>query len=208
MNPLLWEINDNGGSFSLNLFFEVPTYARRMIWNDDAHYNGSNFDSNWGIPKEYLDAYLEGSHHSSGVNMSYGTQTGSEYFQLNGLSFPKIKWQDEDANGLNDNFTWKTSREYIIDNGLGTTSLSLQFDMTASIELMWNSLPSEAAAMAYVNNINDMELHLSDEARGLPPVTNVPESGSSMVLLLIALVSLAAYRETDRKKRSVSSSVP
>lgn len=174
-NPLHWEINDMGGDYSLNMFFEVPAFARRMIWGDDIKYDGTNFDPSWGIPKEYLDAYFEGTHHKS-VNMSYGTQTGSEYFQLNGINLDKIKWQDEDENGLADNFIWKTSLQYLLEEGISTTSLSREFDRTASIELLWTGL-SELRAQSLVNNITNMELHLSDEARGIPNVPSNPPPG-------------------------------
>ena len=65
MNPLLWEINAVDSSYSLNIFFEVPDYARRMIWAAGCDYSGSGSDSDCdAIPDEYLDAYNEGSHHS------------------------------------------------------------------------------------------------------------------------------------------------
>jgi hypothetical protein len=208
-NPLLWEINSlSGGKWSLNLFFEVPDYARRMIWRSGVDYDGSNFDAAWGIPKEYLDAYLEGAknadpldplnkskwHHDS-VKMDYNTQTSSEYFQLNTVNFQKlieVDWQAVDGDGLTNGVTWKTSREYLIANGLATTSLSLNFDTTASIELMWNNFASQALAQSYVDSITSMELHLSDEARGIS--SKVPEPGSTLPLLGAALLGMAAVR--------------
>ena len=118
MNPLHWEINGSGSDWSLNVFFEVPTYARRMIWLDGCKYKQEANESDCTplIPIAYLDAYLAGSHHSD-VNMSYSTQTGSEYFRLNTSSNSKIleiDWQDEDGNGTSDGLTWATSREYLI----------------------------------------------------------------------------------------------
>ncbi|MEE8542003.1 MAG: hypothetical protein V3S66_10110, partial [Desulfobacterales bacterium] len=153
---------------SLNIFFEVPDYARRMIWIDGVDYNGSNFDPTWGIDQDYLDAYLAGSHHGS-VKMDYETQTGSEYFRLNaGNAIVKeIAWQDEDGD-LTDNFNWKTSREYVLDNGC-TTQECLEYNMTASIEMEWLGL-TYGEADSILGSITDMQLHLSDEARGLPPV--------------------------------------
>ena len=198
MNTLYWEINDGGGSnnVSLNIFAEVPDYARRMIWAKDCKYKtgGSDSDCN-AIPNEYLDAYEEGSHHKD-VKMDYGTQTGSEFFEFNGLGI-KIKWQDEDGNGTSDNFTWATSREYLLDNGICTTDLCLQFDTTASIEMMWLGLGSEQDALDIIASITDMELHLSDEARGLPAVTTVPVPAAAWLFgsALVGLVGVGRRKK-------------
>lgn len=136
MNNLDWEINQSNTTFSLSIFFEIPTYARRMIWIDGCDYDGPGSDADCNVIDEaYLDAYLDGSHHNS-VKMDYETQTGSEFFELkdNDDSIAKIMWQDEDTNGLDDGFTWKTSREYLIETGICDTSLCLEYDMTSSIE--------------------------------------------------------------------------
>jgi hypothetical protein len=194
MNPLYWEINDGGGSnVSLNLFFEVPTYARRMIWAAGCSYNGGSVSAACtplapGNPEDtsFLGAYYAGNHHSD-VNMSYGTQTGSEYFRLNddptnknndtnkddSVIIKKIKWQDEDDDGLGDNFTWATSREYLIDQNICSTSECLQFDRTSSIEMLWTGL-TLTAAKDLRDSVTDMQLHLSDNATGLPPISEVP----------------------------------
>ena len=193
-NTLFWEINDVDALFSLNLFFEVPTYARRMIWAPNCDYSGSGSDADCdAIPDVYLDAYDAGSHHAS-VKMDYKTQTESEFFKLNGIN-KKIFWQDEDS--TEDGFDWATSREYLIDRGICTTSLCLEFDRTASIEMIWRGFATEDDALYLLGSITDMELHLSDEARGLPPVS-VPEP-SILVLLSIGLAVLG-FRRRGRNK--------
>lgn len=211
-NDLYWEINETVTDWSLNFFFEVPTYARRMIWGAGIEYDGTNYDGAWGIPEEYLDAYLTGAkdvqsdgetHHNS-VKMDYETQTGSEYFQLNDKDgiFKKITWQEEDDNGLTDGFTWKTSREYLITAGLCDTIECLKFNRTMSIEMMWLGFDSYEDALAIKDSITDMELHLSDEARGLPGIPDIPSNPvpepTTMLLFGLGILGLAGV--SRRKK--------
>jgi len=192
-NNLNWEINGSGSNHSLNVFFEVPTYARRMIWDDSVTHWKKPGDFTNGIPEEYLAAYAD--NHHGFINMSYQTQTGSEYFELNNgnESIKKIAWQAEDENGLDDEFTWYTSRQYLINEGECTTSECYKYNMTSSIEMMWSGLAS-GEAEALLGSITDMELHLSDEARDLPEVP-VP---AAVWLLGSGLVGLAGIR---RKKK-------
>jgi len=50
-NDLYWEINGSGSNYSLNLFVEVPTYARRMIWQEGCDSTGSGcaLDQNYSF---------------------------------------------------------------------------------------------------------------------------------------------------------------
>ena len=179
MNPLDWEINMvAAGDFSLNVFFEVPTYARRMLWaagcNTGSPLSAACAPLAPGGDTAYLDAYDAGTHHAD-ANMDYGTQTGSEFFELDGVTDGfKKKWQDEDTGTL-DNPTWATSREYLIANSANcSTTQCTEFDKTSSIEVMWQGLATAKAAEDLLASIDSMQLHLSDEARGLPDVPQVP----------------------------------
>jgi hypothetical protein len=196
-----------------------------MIWRDGVDYNGSNFNASWGISKDVLDAYLAGAknadpldpdnkskwHHAS-VNMSYATQTSSEFFQLNTATsgkdgLVKIGWDQFDSDGLNNNVTWKTSLEYLLTDPdgagplkpLSTKSLSTQYDRTASIEFMKNNFATKQEALNYLNSITSMELHLSDEARGLPSFINpIPEPGSAAALM--GLLSCGLFLRSRRTR--------
>lgn len=191
MNPLFWEINEiadqNKSVSTLNLFFEVPVYARLMIWDSGCVFSagksvtgagcgdllGGSADD--GEVQDILEAYDQGSHHKD-VKMDYKTQTGSEFFQLNSDDEADptrvfyTKWQNEDANGLDDGITWKMSCEYVLAND---TDLCLAFDTTASIEMMMR-FDSDVAARTYVNGVESTLLHLSDPAKGIPGVPKVP----------------------------------
>jgi len=179
MNDLFWEINEVGtDDFSLNVFFEVPTKARRMIWKNGCTYDGGGVGSCGVLDPDadqaYLEAYLDGSHHGD-VKMDYGTQTGRDKDKD---VYPEVfsrKWQDVDADGLGDDLTWKTSREYLVeDTGMCSISECLKFDMTASIEVMWTGYADKDAALVQLARIDNMQLHLSDEARGLPDIPEIP----------------------------------
>jgi hypothetical protein len=56
--------------------------------------------------------------------------------------------------------------------------------MTASIEMMWDNFKDYDAAFDFMDVITDMELHLSDEARGLPDIPSNPVPEPTTMLLL------------------------
>jgi hypothetical protein len=194
-NGLHWEISGSGSSYTLNTFFEVPGSARRMIWSDGCDYDqGDTFASsgctdlaNSLIAKgltstevyAVLDAY-EDNHHGH-VKMNHKTQTDSEKFVIgaNGTSGPgasvfSVKWQ---GGSLSTDAYYQdhaTSYDWVLANGCDTTSCDA-WDVTASIEVQWE-FASEALATAYKDDLQLMRLHLSDEARGLPDLTNTPSA--------------------------------
>ncbi len=85
----------------------------------------------------------------------------------------KIKLQDVGSKSYGGNtVSWKTSREYVLANGC-TTALCLALETPMAIELLWTGL-SAGDASGIRNSITKLQLHLSDEARGLPPISEVP----------------------------------
>jgi hypothetical protein len=177
---ITYQINEDD---SVNLFLEVPDYARRMIWTDLEYGPGKveNCDNPVdckGIPEAILDAYLLGAqdmhppensnpHHET-VKMNYETQTGSEYFKLNdlGLCFGlqddgghcadktyKVPDADPDEN---DGIYWQTSRHWVLDtaNGTGCTLTDcLAIDTTMSIELFITALGVDGLGYANANEL-------------------------------------------------------
>jgi hypothetical protein len=194
MNTMYWEISGSGSDHTLNLFVEVPDYARRAIWKDGCQAKGLGASTGCsGIPIEFLDAYSAGSHHSNVANMSYDTQTNSEYFRLNGTggvlsSFPSDLCFGADQKGdgnkdgghcdvpaqidPNADINWQTSTDYLLgtagcDKTECITLLALGTTMSIEIELLGLS---RLQAEDMRDSVTGLRLHLSDEARGLPPV--------------------------------------
>ena len=60
----------------------------------------------------------------------------------------------------------------------------LEFNRTMSIEMMWLGFDSYEGALAIKDSITDMELHLSDEARGLDDIPSNPVPEPTTMLLL------------------------
>ena len=141
--------------------------------------------------------------------MSYGTQTESEYFRIDGssiltafsedLCFGYAQKGDHGANkdgghcdndkggyddGVNPQIDpiagvldWETSLDYLLANEAGcdksdcVTATSL--NTTMSIEIALYGLTRSDAETAR-DGITALRLHMSDEARGLPPVDIPP----------------------------------
>jgi len=137
--------------------------------------------------------------HKDSVKMDYETQTGSEYFQLNelGLCFglqddgghcdgANTFLDPNDDASKNAGIFWQTSNHYVHNNKVmedpdnpGTmiecdTDLCLAMYLTMSLELSITKMGimdlgySDADGM--LANLKSLQLHLSDEARGIPAV--------------------------------------
>jgi hypothetical protein len=205
----------NNGS-TLSLFIEVPTFARRMIWESGVDFTAgtdciANPSECGDIPQEFLDAYAAGTHHNS-VNMDYNTQTGSEHFVLEGTGALSMfandlcfGLQDDGGNcsnplinpDVNDSdLYWQTSLDYVLDNNLCTITKCLEFQRTMSIELEFRGLAA-GEADDILNSITRMELHMSDEARGIPSAVPVP---AAVWLSSSALLGLVGFKRSKAQK--------
>lgn len=188
-NDLHWQITEDAGSTMLNVFFEVPGSARRMIWDDGCNYeNGDTIahagcgDLSTALQSQGMDesdvydvltAY-EDNHHGH-INMSHKTQIESELFELQTVDQDTLfmtHWDDSSQN-LGSNYSdHATSYDWVLANGCDT-SFCDAWDTTASIEVQWE-FGNLSEAGAFLNSVGLMRLHLSDEARGLDPLTNIP----------------------------------
>ena len=195
---------------TLNLFLEVPIYARNMIWVGDG-------ETNSVLDSDYVDYYAAGTHHNQAKDLTYGTQTGSEFFELDGTGilsqFPGdlcFGVQDDGGNceggsdkqtnpDSNDDIYWQTSLDYLVDSGTCTTTDKCEeYGRTMSLEILFSSLGT-GVGQGIVDSITALRLHLSDEMVGLPitqPPNPVPVP-AAFWLFGSALVGLAGIK---RKK--------
>ncbi len=108
-----------------------------------------------------------------------------------GLALVQIGWQSVDT--LADDFTWATSREYVINTYNDCDDVDCyRFDKTAAIEMQWTGLTG-TVAQDIVDSIVNMQLHLSDEAHGIPtdmPAVPVP---AAFWLFGTALIGFIGY---------------
>lgn len=82
---------------------------------------------------------------------------------------------------------------YLLNQGICTQDLCLEFDMTASLELMYTGFGTRQDAYDMVDGVTSMRLHLSDEGMGLPPISSIPVS-AGLPLLLAGLGALGLVR--------------
>ena len=138
--------------------------------------------------KAVYDAY-EDNHHDD-ADMDFNTQTGSEEFGLLTSSEAPSKDKDDHlffadwdysetnynvgSHGIVSGLT-KNALDYVKTAARPTcdTTFCDAFDLTPSIEVKW-TFETQDQAYAFLDMIDIMRLHLSDEARGLPVLTNTP----------------------------------
>jgi len=216
-NNLHWQITQDTGSTMLNVFFEVPGEARRMIWDNGCEYDNGDSIANAGCNDlstalqnqglteaevyDVLNAY-EDNHHGH-ADMDHKTQVESELFELqtaNGDSLFMTHW-DDSSQSLGNNYSdHATSYDWVTANGCDTTFCDA-WDTTASIEVQW-VFDTSAQASNFLSSIGRMRLHLSDEARGLDPLSNTPTPPPSvdvsepapLALILLGLSALGWSR--------------
>ncbi|ARN72639.1 PEP-CTERM sorting domain-containing protein [Oceanicoccus sagamiensis] len=215
-NDLHWEISGTGSEYNLNVFFEVPGYARRMIWDNGCDYEAGNTIAEAGctdlsnalqadgLTEEEVTAALDAykNNHHGHANMSFSTQTGSEEFELETFGGDTIFMTDWDGSeeDLGDNYVdHATSLDWLLDNDVCDTSFCDAWEVTASIEVQWQ-FGTRDATNAFLGDLGRMRLHLSDEARGLPVLTSVPtpptsvSEPGSLALLSLGLAALGWAR--------------
>ena len=199
----------DGGN--LNLFVEVPSYAKNMIWAEDKN----------DLDATYVGYYEDGTHHNS-WNASYGTAVNSEFFRLEGTGSLAMFSEDlcfglsDDGGNCDtsspyanpnpaDTVYWQTSLDWLLGAGSAecgditgsgandVTENCAAYDRTMSLEIVIQGLASEADGQAIVDSISTLRLHLSDEMVGLP-ITQVPVPAAAW-LFASALLGLTAIRK-------------
>jgi hypothetical protein len=179
------------------LFVQAPLHAKNMIWQDldwkGTDYPIGNVDPNAGLTEDDVSSYRihHETHHSPGdMKLDFGGATGSEKIIFVDSDGDGVFEADIDGNvdnlfGLIDS---KDSADYLFDNGLATTALSLNRDRTMSYEFQFALDPTANNALLDLVR-NGVEMHLSPE-RGLP----VPAPASAAVLGLGGLSMLRRRR--------------
>lgn len=224
-NNLHWEISGAPADVMLNVFFEVPGEARRMIWDNACNYAPGNTIAGAGCTNlstalqskgltegevgDVLDAYAD--NHHGNIEFTFDTQTGSEIFELqdsNDDPVFRVDWEvalsgEKESQIFGANYVdHASSLEWVLANGCNTTFCDA-WATTASIEVKW-SFTTQAMAESFLDELSRMRLHLSDEARGLPVLTNTPSSVPLPATLPLLLAGVAGFGLVSRRKRSVN----
>jgi len=170
--------NQAGPSYFF-MYVETPIEVKNMVWgNAVTAADIAEYDVQYST------------HHGDDPKMDYNGATGSEYMAFYDSSGNEKFWSDLQPDSHSGGYGMldaKTSVDYLLDNGLATTSSSDARDIGMAFEYQFaldNSRNNEL--LDVVRNGGLIEYHLSPE-RGLMP-TQVPEPSST---LLIGLSSIA-----------------
>jgi len=186
---------DASGQEYFFLFVEAPLYAKNMIWENLDWRNVfpvANTDPSVGLTEADVASYRahHETHHDVGdMKLDFGGATGSE--KLIFLDAGGGNQFEADLAGGADNALglvgFKDSSDYLLDNGLATTDLSLARDRTMSFEFQFAvNTQMNDQLLGYPHN--GLEFHLSRE-RGL-----VPEPTSAALLGLGGFILLRRRR--------------
>ena len=175
------------------MYIETPIEAKNMVWGD-------------GMTPQEISEY--------GEQLDFNKATGSEYMSFvlpsgdggdNPETYPFWSYLEDDKWGPGsshsgsygaegwENLTYgfinaKSSANYILDNGLGTTSSSANHDIGMAFEYQFALDSAENNALLDILRVDGgvIEYHLSPERGGIP--TQVPEPSVLILALLGGLI--------------------
>ena len=194
---------DSSGNDYFFLYLEAPIGAKNMIWQDldwKENYPLSNTDPTAGLTEDDVASYRihHETHHKPGdMKLDYKGATGSEEVNVldagGGEVFTADLGGDADSSfGL---VGYKDSVDYLLDNALATTDLSLNRDTPMSFEFQFEVSSQNQQLVDYIVN-NGLDFHLSPE-RGLLTGNNVPEPTAMMIWGVLGMAGLGLRRRSS-----------